>query len=173
MQYEKRYYREAHWRFKCYFKTNYIHTKCLNFLTSCTCPDVEKWPAVVGSNFALLVELLLLVVEVVVDVHVMEGKILDGLFDFVTVIVEFVSANVDGFFEADVESDLPTRSVKSSANRRDEFDMALRASEILGFGRNILQGPGASTAGPAPVGPAADTKCGGRLNRLAGPILCC
>uniref|UniRef100_A0A1B0B9G9 Uncharacterized protein n=1 Tax=Glossina palpalis gambiensis TaxID=67801 RepID=A0A1B0B9G9_9MUSC len=129
---------------------------------------------VIGSNFTLLLELLLLVVEVVVDVHATEVKISDGVFDFVTVIVELVSANVDGFFEVDDEGDVPTRSAKSSGNRRDacrgpttalpppEFDVVLRAGEILGFGRTILPGPGAPTMGPAPAGPAADTKCGGR-----------
>lgn len=56
-----------------------------------------------------------------------------------------------------------------------EFDVVLRAGEILGFGRTILPGPGAPTMGPAPAGPAADTKCGGRLNRLAAPMFseCC
>uniref|UniRef100_A0A1B0AD31 Uncharacterized protein n=1 Tax=Glossina pallidipes TaxID=7398 RepID=A0A1B0AD31_GLOPL len=73
----------------------------------------------IGSNFTLLLELLLLVVEVVVDVHATEVKISDGVFDFVTVIVELVSAKVDGFFEVDDEGDVPTRSAKSSGNRRD------------------------------------------------------
>uniref|UniRef100_A0A1A9UMC5 Uncharacterized protein n=1 Tax=Glossina austeni TaxID=7395 RepID=A0A1A9UMC5_GLOAU len=42
-----------------------------------------------------------------------------GLFDFVTVIVELVSANVDGFFETDDKGDLPTRSAQSPGNRQD------------------------------------------------------
>uniref|UniRef100_A0A1A9X2V1 Uncharacterized protein n=1 Tax=Glossina brevipalpis TaxID=37001 RepID=A0A1A9X2V1_9MUSC len=75
---------------------------------------------VIGSSFTLLLELLLLVVVVVVVVHAAEVKISDGVFDFAIVMVELVSANVDDFFEVDDEGDAPTRSARSSGNRRDD-----------------------------------------------------